>query len=91
MPVRPSSWAAAERSLWPQPASRGPPAAVAAAAAIGLDLPDVAQATFPVPTDQPQETHGSYLEKLPFESDSSWLGLPIQAVGSTHWAAWLQT
>lgn len=83
--MRPSSWAVGEGSLWPQPACRGPPAAVAAAAAaIGLDLPDVAQATFPVPTDQPQETHGSYLEKLPFESDSSWLGLPIQAVGSTQ-------
>lgn len=52
--MRPSGWAAVEGKLWLWPACRGPPAAVAAAAA-GLALQDVALATSPVPTDHPQE------------------------------------
>ena len=92
--MRPSSWALAAERLWPLPACQGPPAA-AAAVATGPDPPDVAQATFPVPDDQPpRDSLGVNLEKPTPERDSSWLELPIQDVGCPHGdvqPAWLQT
>lgn len=88
--MRPSGWAVAAGRLWPRPAYQDPPAAAVAAAATGLVPPDVAWATFPVPAAQPpSDLLGITWRTWPLKGYSSWLGLSIQDVGSTYWAAGL--